>query len=305
MIYTFGHQFAATDNDSIIASITLSELLKKLGFHSKPVLFNPKGVSEVTKTIFEKMGMYDLPPVITPEELAKGEFVLVDHNDPIESYGKIGINKEPIAIIDHHVDVGTKAQAKIIRRVGSTCTLIAHLYQYFGVPISDQTARALIYGIVCDTKGLKSRKTSPTDIKTVKELMKDRDLKGLTLERVTEDVLISTDVMTTPIKTLLRNSLKEYLDGKVGVATLEVMNDEYLKRLPELQQAAWNTPYPCFILMVFQQASEQTFIYYFNKTEVVFPKEEVFDYLISRSQGLIPNVIKQFQDAEARQGIHV
>lgn len=295
MIYVFGHQYAATDNDSLLSSIILSYILNHKRHTAMPVLFHEDAVKEETRSIFERIGVFELPSFISVNDLARGELALVDHNDPIESYGKHGIQAVPRMIVDHHCDVNTKAGIKIIRRVGSTCTILAEMMQLNQIPMTSDIARGIAYGIACDTKGLKSRKTSAKDIRVFQQLLSEYHV-GATAEQIVQDVIVAVNISALSNQQLLHNSLKEYYDGKVGIAALEVLDDEYLTRLDELKQQAWNMPYDLYVLIVFQQAANETLVFYFNKTNAKLPKEERYGELISRSQVIVPKVRQAFSE---------
>lgn len=302
MIYVLGHNYAQTDVDSIISSIILAEILKEKGYTAKPVIINPNAIGQESKDIINRIGELSLPKLVAVEEVITYEIALVDHNNPVESYGvhpdsktPYGvplITKTPLLCIDHHIDSGYPAKIKIIERVGSTCTILAEIVKGNNIELPDIYAKSLVYGIACDTKGLKSRKTSQRDYKAISYLYKHYKI-DVSLEKIIENVSTFTDVLNMDTKRILRNSLKEYNNGDIGIASIEVLNDDYKIKMEEIMKEASHTKYPLYVLMVFRQHKGETLVYYFDKKYHKFPEMERYDGLISRAQNLVPYILEK------------
>lgn len=309
MIYVLGHNYAYTDLDSIVSSIVLAEILNKKGCLAKPVVINPSAIGQESIDIINHIGELALPELVSINEIIKNDIALVDHNNPMESYGAhISnmahegvhlIDKTPVICIDHHVDAGYPAKIKIIERVGSTCTILTEIIKKENIKLSGLLARALVFGIACDTKGLKSRKTSDRDREMIEYLYNTYKI-GTELENVLNFVLTSTNVLNMTTDQILRNSLKEYCGGSIGIACIEVLNDDYMQRLEEIKKAASKTKYPLFILMIFRQHEGETVVYYFSKKPNLFPKMQRYDDLISRAQDLVPYVLDRLKKEYAK-----
>jgi len=301
MIYVLGHNYPQTDVDSIISSIVLADMLNQKGRPAKPVIINPNAINQVSIDIIGRIGGLELPELETLEEVINYKIVLVDHNNPLESYGfcltnkapgNISTIKMPILCIDHHADSGYPAKVKVIERVGSTCTLLTEILRNDNIRLSDLLVRALVYGIVCDTKGLKSRKTCQRDRKAINYLYNNYKIR-VAINKVIEHVLAFTDILSMDIEQILSNSLKEYDNGNIGIASIEVLNDDYMTRLEEIKERAVHTKYPLYILMILKQHKNETLVYYFDRKYHVFPEVERYEGLISRSQDLVPYVLSK------------
>ncbi len=295
MIAVIGHNFSYTDVDSVVSSIVLAEILRRRGLESFPALINPSAVQGAGPAILAHAGVTILPRLLSAEELERCDLALVDHNDPMESYGRLGLTKRPVLCIDHHIDTGLDTDQKTILKVGSTCTILTQMIRDEEIPISDQLAKMLVYGIACDTKGLTSKKTSAHDIEMV-EYLYDHYAIDDALPVVVKRVLISVDVKKLAIDELLHHSLKEYRDGTIGIASIEVSDDEYRERLSEIQAAAWATSYPLYVFAVFAHHTQTTEAFFFDRHFGRFPALRHYDQLISRAQDLVPWILTKIQE---------
>ncbi|MGE5652769.1 MAG: DHH family phosphoesterase [Bacillota bacterium] len=298
MIAVIGHNFSYTDVDSVISSIVLAEMLRWRGLDAFPALINPSAVCGAGPAILAHAGVATLPRLLSAEDLDHYDIALVDHNDPMESYGQLGVSKRPVLCIDHHMDTGLDAEKKVILKVGSTCTILTGMIRDEVIPISDALAKMLVYGIACDTKGLTSKKTSTADLQAIDYLYSHYDIDD-ELPVVAKRVMVSVDVKQLTIAELIHHGLKEYRDGTVGIASIEVTDDEYLKRLPEIQDAAQRVSYPLYVLAVFAHHTKTTHVLFFDRSFGCFPPEKRYDQLISRAQDLVPWIMASIEESMA------
>jgi inorganic pyrophosphatase/exopolyphosphatase len=294
LIYVFGHNFPYTDIDSIVSSVAFAHLLSVTGQPAQAVLLNPVGLKRDTLEVLRKLAGFPRPYSVTKNELLIGEFALVDHNDPIQSYGFLGINKTPLYCIDHRPDAGFALGEKQIDFVGATSTLIAERLITEGVKLTPILAKALVYAISTDTRGLRI-KVSQRDHAVIDYLYSAYSIDA-PLDVVKKHTEMAQDVSKMSIEEILNSSLKEYLDRRLGVSMLDIDNDEYLMRLDEvLKKAREDTRYDLYVLMVNQLHRDNTIVYYVDRSFGCFPLQETFGELISRSQDLIPSIMKQFR----------
>lgn len=291
MILVTGHNYPFTDADSIISSLVLAEILNIKNQPAQAILLNENAIQPSTLQILLRAGSIPLPRLAGPWcNLQDNQLAMVDHNNPAQSFGMVGTKKEPYIIIDHHADIGTNATHKTIERVGATCTLITRTVKEESIPIGDIFARALLYGIACDTKGFKGRKTSQEDLRAADYLYRSFNI-GASVEQIAADALVADDVSHMPVQQILRSSLKEYQDGEVGIATIEVLNNEYHSRLQEMERHAWRMPYNVFALMIFKFHTSETEVLIFDKKYPGFPQKRKYNSLISRAQQLVPEIL--------------
>ena len=294
MFLVLGHNYSYTDLDSLISSVVLAEIWSASGRPARAVLLDPKGIKASSLKILEIIGNVGLPDVVTKEDLEKADLILVDHNDPEESYGKLGLDKTPSMVIDHHLDIGAPAGCKIIEQVGSTCTLVAEISHEEEVRLTDRQARALVFAIVSDTRGLKGRKTSERDIAAVNRLYRENNIPE-SVEAITEMVLQPIDVRNMPVEAILGNSLKEYLSGRIGIAAIETADESYQERLEEILENARRTSYDLYVFVILKTHIMETEIFYFDRVFRLFPEKERRSGLISRGKELIPEIMEKIQ----------
>lgn len=297
MIAVIGHNFSYTDVDSVVSSIVLSEILNWRGLDAFPALINPSAVQGAGPAILAHAGVTLLPQLLSAEELDRCDLALVDHNDPLESYGRLGLTKRPVLCIDHHMDMGVEADQKIIMKVGATCTILVQMIRDERTPINDRLAKMLVYGIASDTRGLTSKKTSPLDIEMIQYLY-DRYAIDDPLSVVVKRVVISVDVKKLTLDELLNHTLKEHCGGEIGIASIEVSDDEYRERLPDIQAVAWSTRYPLYVFAVFAHHTKSSEVFFFDRHFGCFPLSKHYDQLISRGQDLVPWILATIQDQD-------
>lgn len=270
MILVFGHNFSYTDIDSIASSIALAYILKAKGKDSKAVIINKDAIQDSEKNIISQIRGLQLPEFASKEMILNNEIAIVDHNDPDESFGALGINKTPVFCIDHHLDTGIKADEKIIKKVGAAATLVAQLAKDNKIKLPDSIAEALVFGILCDTKGFKSKKTTQEDKDMVEYLYSAYHIER-SVQEIILLVILDTDISNMTIEEIMNNDLKEYNNDLVGIASMEVTDDDFLLRIDEIKKEGWNTKYELYVFMLFKFHKDETTVYYFDKKYKCFP----------------------------------
>lgn len=299
MIYVFGHNFPYTDVDSIVSSVAFAHLLVAAGQPAQAVLLNPEGLKQDTVEVLGKLGDFSWPSFVTKDKLLIGDLALVDHNDPMQSYGFLRISKIPLYCIDHRPDAGFAVGEKQIEMVGAASTLIAERLIKEGVDFTSLLAKALVYAISTDTRGLKI-KVNQRDHAVIDYLYKAYSI-DVPLDTVKKDTVMAQDVSEMSADEILNSALKEYLDRRIGVSMLDIDNDEYLMRLDEvLTSAEKNTQYDLYVLMVNQLHKDNTIVYYVDRYFGCFPSQETYGQLISRSQVLIPYIMEYIASVEKK-----
>lgn len=232
-IYIFGHK--NPDTDSVISSIALSNLKNNLGFITEPKILGR--LNNETNYILKKYNIKepDLLNSIGPNQ----KVILVDHNELIQSIYNIQEN-QVIEIIDHHkIGIITSSPISIlIKPVGSTCTIISKLYQYFNIKIPNIICHLLLCGILSDTLILKSPTCTDLDLQEVHILqnlieLKHEDVISLGLEIFDA----GSNINTFTISELIYNDFKEIkVNNKiVGISQLLLLNiNSILEKKDEL-----------------------------------------------------------------------
>jgi manganese-dependent inorganic pyrophosphatase len=216
----FGHK--NPDTDSVCAAIALADLKKKLGEDIAPAMqgaLNPESTF-----VLEKFGVAG-PEVIT--SYAGKDVYLVDHSDLTQSADDLG-EANILGIVDHHKlgDVTTGQPLECwIWPVGCTCTVVASMYDYFGIEIPKDIAGIMLCAILSDTVIFKSATCTDQDKKIcakLSEICGESDLDALGIEMFK----VKSAVDGTPIRELVFRDYKDFnMSGKgVGVGQLELVD---------------------------------------------------------------------------------
>ena len=296
MIYCFGHCFPYSDIDSLAGSVLLKEYFLLQNKEAAAVYFNEKAIRESTKDIFETSGL-EMPLLVTKKELEKEdvEYALVDHNDVMESFGYFGIDKEVLLCVDHHT-IQNNIRAKEIRfkKIGAACTILGEMFIEKGFKFTDQLARGCVTGIISDTMGLRNVKTSVKDRELIKYLYENYDI-GISFEELVDKTVTQVEFGNMSIERILTNSLREYNGGRVGIAQIFALSEDYKDRVKEIIKEGNNTKYDLYIFALHIQKENRSVVFYFDKKYNLFPAVEEYDRVISRSRDLLPRVLTQIK----------
>lgn len=163
------------------------------------------------------------------------QVVLVDHNEVSQSVPGLA-QADILAIIDHHrlADIQTKHPIYFRNEpVGSTCTIIAGMYQERGLMPSPKLAGLMAAAIISDTVLFKSPTCTPRD-KQMAERM--AHIANISLEELGREIFSASAPEDKPIEELLFADFKEFhiAGHDFGVAQITcVDSDRHLRRKDE------------------------------------------------------------------------
>ena len=135
--------------------------------------------------------------------------VLVDHNELAQSVPGLA-QAEIQAIIDHHrlADIQTKNPIYFRNEpVGSTCTIIAGMYQERGLMPSPKLAGLLAAAIISDTVLFKSPTCTQRDRQMAERMA---HLAGISLEELGQEIFSASAPEDKPVEELLFADFKEF-----------------------------------------------------------------------------------------------
>lgn len=186
--------------------------------------------------------------VVTKSNLLKPsslKLILVDHNELTQAVS--GADQvEILEVIDHHRlgNFHTEIPIRFINQpMGSTCSIIATLYQFAGIEPDSQSASLMLAGLLSDTLMLKSPTTTDKDRKLVPWLEKH---SGLNASEFGREILQAGSMLANypDIRSLITGDFKEYdmQDRRIGVGQVEVVSfheyddkkDEIMSELAKL-----------------------------------------------------------------------
>ncbi|MBD5152609.1 MAG: putative manganese-dependent inorganic diphosphatase [Oscillibacter sp.] len=230
------------------------------------------------------------------------QVVLVDHNEAAQSVP--GLEETDIlAIIDHHrlADIQTKNPIYFRNEpVGSTCTIVAGMYQERGLMPSPKLAGLMAAAIVSDTVMFKSPTCTDRDRRMAERLAHIADLS---LDELGREIFSASTPEDKPVEELLFTDFKEFHiaghDFGVGQITC-VDSDRQLKKKDEflnlMEKTKAEHEYSMILLMltdvllegskILCVGGEDTFQQAFN-TELK-EHEAFLPHVMSRKKQIIP-----------------
>lgn len=262
--------------------------------------------------------------VVTPDERVWGiatkshliksapvKLILVDHNELSQAVP--GADKvEILEVIDHHRlgNFHTDTPIRFINQpLGSTCSLVATLYQQAGIDPEPKIAGLLLAGLLSDTVILKSPTTTEADRRLVPWL---ETLSGLEHRGFGGELFASGSPMAsgTPARDLLLTDFKEYTAGDhlLGLGQVEVVNfhsfhQRKTELLAELRSIRDEKKYELAALLVTDIVMENSLLLTAGPTElpyvIGYPMEDDNLYrlngVLSRKKQLVPHLLKVFK----------
>jgi nanoRNase/pAp phosphatase (c-di-AMP/oligoRNAs hydrolase) len=148
-----GHHNA--DPDAVGAAQGVKELIQKLRPSTKVEVMMPEDISKVSRKIIDELSLN----ILETSETFFDTLILVDSSRIFGDLEKcIKVNDVATIIIDHHtLDEDIKKNASFLihdEKASSTCEIVYLLYQKYCQIPSIKTAKALLAGIIFDTKYL-------------------------------------------------------------------------------------------------------------------------------------------------------
>ncbi|MFH0905745.1 MAG: DHH family phosphoesterase [archaeon] len=292
MIYIFGHSNPSADLDSLLGCILTKKYLKrKFNLESIAVSFE-KFENKEDKRVLKLLNL-KYPKLISKKDInPKDKFVLVDHNSLFESARKYNLKNKIFGIIDHHYDINTPVtKFKIIKKVGSTATIIYNLYRAEKIEITKDDALIFLYAIISDTLNLDCESTTNEDRKAVKEIYKEfNDLEKPNL--IFENIFDFKNQANKPAKELIYFDLKNKEHNKVKFAMSVIylnrnINSKFLKNI--------ENNYPknndLYCVCIYNIKEKKSYLFYFGKLARHF-KNKIYNRMLSRKKTISPNIRK-------------
>lgn len=179
-----------------------------------------------------------LTGLLTRRDLLKDfrkRVILVDHNEASQAVPGIE-EAEVMEVFDHH-RIGSFQTLHpilfVVEPVGCTSTLIAELYQKYGVEPDRSCAGLMLSAILSDTVILRSPTTTDRDKKAASYLA---EITGLEIQRFGEEIFnASSDLLKKSPEEIIRTDYKVYevKDQRIGIGQIEVIEMLTFERLRE------------------------------------------------------------------------
>ena len=167
-VLVFGHQ--NPDNDAIMSTVVLSQLLNQLEYQGNTYTACCLGpLPAESAKLLEDAGVPQPTLIDAIEPAAEGAepqlVILTDHNEPGQSVAGLE-NATIFGVVDHHRfgDFTTAAPLHIVALPwGSSCSIVAKLFEVMGVEPTDTQAKLLLSAMMTDTLMLKSPTATAVD----------------------------------------------------------------------------------------------------------------------------------------------
>lgn len=167
-VLVFGHQ--NPDNDAIMSTVVLSQLLNQLEYQGNTYTACCLGpLPAESAKLLEDAGVPAPTLIDAIERAAEGAepqlVILTDHNEPGQSVAGLE-NATIFGVVDHHRfgDFTTAAPLHIVALPwGSSCSIVAKLFEVMGVEPTDTQAKLLLSAMMTDTLMLKSPTATAVD----------------------------------------------------------------------------------------------------------------------------------------------
>lgn len=231
--------------------------------------------------------------------------ILVDHNEMNQSAEGLE-EAEILEIVDHHKIGDIRTALPIVfsnMPVGSSNTIIYHMYKEKNIPIKKEIAGLMLSGIISDTLLFKSPTTTQEDKNAVEELLKivDIDLHKYAMEMFKE----GTSLEGYTLEEILFQDFKKFnLEYKnIGISQVFTLDiNQIMSRKEEfinlIDQITEDKDYYMIIMAVTDIVNEGSYIFYTSSKERLI--KSIFDdayqgiYVdkcVSRKKQIVPKVI--------------
>jgi len=218
--FVVGHK--NPDTDSVASAIAVADLMTKRGIAAKPAA-QGKPTPE-TDFVLGKFGV-KAPEIVT--DATDKKIILVDHSDLAQSLENLA-KGEILGVVDHHKlgDVTTSSPLEMwVWPAGCSCTVVAGMYDFYGIEIPKAIAGIMLCAILSDTVLYKSPTCTPADKKACEKLAKIAGVKDM-MALGMEMFKVKSAVDGTPIRDLVFRDYKDFkMSGTgVGIGQLEVVD---------------------------------------------------------------------------------
>jgi len=144
------------DPDSLCAAHATKLLIEEMDPINEGVIFLPGGASRLSKRVIDKIGI-EVSAQASPDDADVIVTLDTATITQLEDWGdKVSSSEIPKIIIDHHTPHMSLSKISSLRIVDeaatSTCEIVYGLYEALGIPVSPETARALLVGMAFDSR---------------------------------------------------------------------------------------------------------------------------------------------------------
>lgn len=227
MIYVVGHK--SPDSDSVCGAIAVADLKRQLGEDCGPRVAGE--INKESRFILERFGV-EVPEIL--EDATDKDVILVDHTELSQAVSGME-DANIVGIVDHHKlgDVSTGSPVDIlVRPLGSTCTIIKGLFDFFKKDVPKDIAGVMLCAILSDTVIFRSPTTTDVDRWVSEELAEIAGVEDVEALGV-EMFKVRSDVEGMSAEHLMTRNYKDYEmgDKRIGIGQLELSHFESVDKI--------------------------------------------------------------------------
>lgn len=235
-VLVFGHQ--NPDNDAIMSAVVLSQLLNQVNYNGDTYQACRLGAlpAESAKLLADA-GIEE--PVLIESVEEGQQVVLTDHNEAGQSVAGLE-GAQIVGVVDHHRFGGftTAAPLHIIALPwGSSCCIVARLFELFGQQPTDTQAKLLLAAMMTDTLMLKSPTTTDVDRAVAARL---GEQLGVDPVKFGMEVFLTRPSGSFTAEQMVGNDIKQFEVGasKLLIGQYETVDkSRALGMIPEIREA--------------------------------------------------------------------
>ena len=235
-VLVFGHQ--NPDNDAIMSAVVLSQLLNQINYNGDTYQACCLGPLPAESAKLLADAGIDEPQLI--ESVEEGQkVVLTDHNEAGQSVAGLE-GAQIVGVVDHHRFGGftTAAPLHIIARPwGSSCSIVAKLFDVLGVVPTDTQAKLLLSAMMTDTLMLKSPTATDIDAAIAAKL---GEQLGVDPVKFGMEVFLTRPSGSFTAEQMVGNDIKQFEvgDKKLLIGQYETVDKtRALGMIPEIREA--------------------------------------------------------------------
>ena len=241
-VLVFGHQ--NPDNDAIMSTVVLSQLLNQLEYQGNTYTACCLGpLPAESAKLLEDAGVPAPTLIDAIEPAAEGAepqlVILTDHNEPGQSVAGLE-NATIFGVVDHHRfgDFTTAAPLHIVALPwGSSCSIVAKLFEVMGVEPTDTQAKLLLSAMMTDTLMLKSPTATAVDAAIAAKLGEQLDVDPV---KFGMEVFLTRPSGSFTAEQMVGNDIKmfEVAGTKLLIGQYETVDkSRALGMIPEIREA--------------------------------------------------------------------
>lgn len=223
------------------------------------------------------------------------QVVLVDHNEAAQSVPGLE-EAEILAIIDHHRLANIQTANPIFVRnepVGSTNTIIAGMFQEFGLMPSEKMAGMMAAAIVSDTVMFKSPTCTERDRRMAQRMAR---IANVSLDELGKEIF-SASLVNKNVRDLLATDCKEFKIAGYNLAVAQItcvdspgMMSRKEDFLSVMKSLALEKGYVMVILMLTDVLMEGSQLLYIGDDDII---SQAFDAVPKENSVFLPKVMSR------------